>query len=150
MLSKRHIEEEIRRIRERGGCEDARELAWLYIVHDHMEDAQAHHERERLTMDEACEWVREMEGTDPEKPHGGKWTMDEAWKLARRMGISGEAADMIEFYAVINAMHADYYEVAKKHGVAKPEFFADMACAWMNDADAVEGKAKAYFEHVVK
>ena len=155
MINLRKINEEIRKIRECGNAyEDMERLGWLYLVRKHMME-ETHEEREeeneeRLTMEEACAWVRGMKGTDPQTRSGGKWTMEEAWKLARKMGMSGDGDDMVEFFAVLNAMYADYYEVAKKYEVAKPEFFADMACAWLNDEDAVEGKAKEYFEHVVK
>lgn len=155
MINLRKIDEEIRRIRECGSTnEDLHHLGWLYLVKRHMleeaDGAREEEKEERLTMEEACAWVRGMKGTDPQTPRGGKWTMEEAWKLARKMGMSGDGDDMVEFFAIINAMYADYYEVAKKHQVATPEFFADMACAWMNDEDAVEGKAKEYYEHIVK
>lgn len=53
-------------------------------------------------------------------------------------------------YAVMNAMYSDYYEVAKKYNVATPEFFADMARAFIDDKDAAPGKAERYYEYIVK
>ena len=152
MITREHICEEIRRMKEHGhGVEDMEHLLWMYMLKERMEEHEEEHEEHgKLTMEQAREWVNGMEGTDPAKPNGGKWSMEEAWSLAKKMGLCGDSDDMVEFYAVLNAMHSDYFEVAKKHGVATPNFFADLACAWLNDKDAVEGKAKAYFEHVVK
>ena len=56
----------------------------------------------------------------------------------------------IEFYAVLNAMYSDYSMVLKKYGMSSPEFYADMAKAWLCDKDAKAGKAKLYFEYIVK
>lgn len=154
MITRESVCEEIRRVKEHGrDAEDMRHLLWMYMLKERMEhepEHEKHEAHEKLTMEEAREWVGGMEGTDPARPHGGKWTMEEAWTLAKKLGICGDSDDMIEFYAVLNAMHSDYFEVARKHNVATPDFFADMACAWLNDKDAVGNKAKAYFEHVVK
>ena len=54
------------------------------------------------------------------------------------------------YYAVINALHDDYHHVAKAHGVDRPEFYADMAKAWLMDEDAVNNKACAYWRHIVR
>ena len=62
----------------------------------------------------------------------------------------GIDCDPLQFFAVLNAVYSDYYAVAKKHGVNKMDFYADIAKAWLNDSDAVEDKAARYFEFVVK
>jgi hypothetical protein len=40
--------------------------------------------------------------------------------------------------------------VARKFGVDRDEFYACMAKAWLEDADAVPDKAAQYYAHVVR
>lgn len=48
------------------------------------------------------------------------------------------------------SIYSDYAEVAKKYGLSgNAEFFADMAHAWLDDKDAVEDKAAAYYCYVI-
>lgn len=101
---------------------------------------------EPLTMDEADDWVMSMHGEGTKK--GGKWKFEETEKFAKARGMTSED-DLVEFYAVMNAMYSDYGDVAKKYGTSMPDFFADMAKAFIDDPDACEGKTALYFEHIV-
>ena len=47
-------------------------------------------------------------------------------------------------------MFSDYYPVAKKHNVNTPEFYADLAAAFINDKDASKDKVEKYYECVVE
>lgn len=106
------------------------------------------HHGETLTREDAQEWVRSMRAADGSR--GGRWkSMADVKPLAERMGITGEK-EMVEFFAIINAMYSDYCKVAKKHGVDKPEFYADLAKAWIHDEDAEENKAMLYYDCIVK
>lgn len=108
----------------------------------------AQHHADFLTLEDAQEWVRSMRAADGSR--GGRWkSMADVKPLAERMGITGEK-EMVEFFAVINAMYSDYCKVAKKHGVDKPEFYADLAKAWIHDEDAEENKAMLYYDCIVK
>jgi hypothetical protein len=49
-----------------------------------------------------------------------------------------------------NALYSDYYAVAKKYNMLNPDFFADMAMAFINDQDAVKNKAAVYYECIVE
>lgn len=104
----------------------------------------------RMTREMAEEWVDGLENTDPAKPHGAKWTMEQVRPLAQRYGIPTEGEKFYEFFAVINAMYSDYFMIAKKYGAAKDEFFADLAMAFISDKDAVEGKAAMYYECIAR
>lgn len=99
-----------------------------------------------LDMDEAETWVHSMQAGDGAK--GGRWTFEETSKFAKPRGMTTED-DMIEFYAVMNMIYSDYGAVAKKHGITTPEFFADMAKAFIEDPDACPEKTAAYFENIV-
>lgn len=106
------------------------------------------HHGKSLTREDAQEWVHSMRAADGSR--GGRWkNMADVKQLAERMGITGEK-EMVEFFAIINAMYSDYCKVAKKHGVDKPEFYADLAKAWIHDEDAEDNKAMLYYECIVK
>ena len=104
---------------------------------------------EKLTMEEAAEWVEGMKNTDPDHPTGEKWTMEQIKPIATKHGFT-TPDKQIEFWAVMNMMYSDYCETAKKHGVSTMDFYADMAKAWMHDKDAVENKTAAYIEYCTK
>lgn len=104
---------------------------------------------EKLTMEEAAEWVEGMKNADPDHPTGEKWTMEQIKPIATKHGFT-TPDKQIEFWAVMNMMYSDYCETAKKHGVSTMDFYADMAKAWMHDKDAVENKTAAYIEYCTK
>lgn len=105
---------------------------------------------EPLDKETAEEWVKSMCNSDKRRPEGECWTFEEAKEIAHKQGIKSEE-EVIEFYAVLNAVWSDYFEVAKKYGHGEDEqFFVDLAMAWLEDEDAVEDKAAAYYEHIVK
>ena len=104
---------------------------------------------EKLTMEEAAEWVEGMKNTDPDHPTGEKWTMEQIKPIATKHGFT-TPDKQIEFWAVMNMMYSDYCETAKKHGVSSMDFYTDMAKAWMHDKDAVENKTAAYIEYCTK
>lgn len=98
---------------------------------------------DHLTRKEAEEWVAGMKGADGSK--GGRWKLAEIQQYAGNFGIHGEEK-IIEFFAVMNALYTDYCKVAKKYGVDKVDFWADLAKAFMDDTDAMQGKVKTYYE----
>ncbi|MBQ8617675.1 MAG: hypothetical protein IJ418_09185 [Clostridia bacterium] len=103
-----------------------------------------------MTREMAEKWVEGMESADPQKPRGGKWTLEQVKPLAQKMGFA-EGQKLYEFWAVMNAIYSDYYEVSKKYNLHNnPEYFAEMAKAWLYDKDAVENKATVYYECIVK
>ena len=104
----------------------------------------------KMTREIAEDWVNSMEGSDPAKQHGGKWTMEQIKPIAQKYGVPTEGDRFWEFYAVMNAMYSDYYPVAKKYNVLTPDFFADLAMAFISDKDAVENKAAMYYECIVE
>lgn len=100
----------------------------------------------RFNREMAEEWVEKMESEDG-KP-GGKISIDKANQLMMQIKCK---CDPYEFWAVINAVHSDYGKVFAKYGLgSNMEFLAEMAKAWICDADAVEDKASAYFMYVAK
>ena len=105
---------------------------------------------QKMTREMAEDWVNSMEGSDPDKQHGGKWTTEQIKPIAQKYGVPTEGERFWEFYAVMNAMYSDYYPVAKKYNVLSPDFFADLSMAFINDKDAMENKAAMYYECIVE
>lgn len=108
------------------------------------------HGEQKMTREIAEEWTENMNGMDPAKPHGAKWTPEQVKPIATKYGVPTEGERFWEFYAVMNAMYSDYYAVAKKYNAQTPDFFADMAMAFINDKDAVENKTMMYYECIVE
>ena len=100
-----------------------------------------------LTREAAEQWVKGMKSEDGKT--GGRWPLHEIKQYAANFGIQGEE-EIIEFFAVMNALYTDYCKVAKKFGVDKVDFWADLAKAFMHDKDAGEGKVKKYYECIAK
>ncbi len=58
--------------------------------------------------------------------------------------------DPIEFWIAMNMMYSDYYLVAKKFNMNTPDFYAEMAKAFLDDKDVQDNKLMNYFSYVVK
>ena len=92
----------------------------------------------------ADRWVEAMQ----EESGKELWNREEVEKISRKYGM--DDLDKNEFYAVFNAVYTDFCEVAKKWGLDKAEFFADLARAFIEDDDAVGDKVAAYYACVVR
>lgn len=118
---------------------------------DYRHDQQGGEKKKyRLTKEQAREWVNSMENEDHEHPEGETWSMEEVKEFAKKRGVETEGQKMIDFYAIMNAMYSDYSKVAEEFGVEKPEFFAAMAKAFLDDKDAVKNKAAVYYHCIVE
>jgi len=103
---------------------------------------------EPLTKEQAHEWVDSMTAPDPNnKGNGGKIGWEEVKAMAAKHGITDEHK-LIELYAVINAMKSDYAKVAQKYGVASPEYYYDLAKAFIDDSDAKLHKVARYYKYI--
>lgn len=103
-----------------------------------------------MTKEMAEEWTAGMRNEDGTK--GPHWTIEQAKQVMAQKGIDCGSPET--FWAILCAMYSDYCAVLKKYGMNKMDVYVDLACAWLNDKDAVGGggakKAGAYYEHVVK
>ena len=98
-------------------------------------------------MDEqtARHWVRKMRNADgTPSPH---WQPEQVEPL--RMQHCPDCGKW-EFWACMNMMYADYCTTAKKMGVDKPEFYAGMAKAFLEDEDAKGDKLMRYMKAVAE
>jgi hypothetical protein len=98
-----------------------------------------------MTKEMADEWTHGMKNEDGTK--GPHWTMEQIKQAMAQKGID---CNPLEMYPVMNSLYSDYCSVLKKWNMNKVDIYLDLACAWLNDSDAVPYKASAYFEHIVK
>lgn len=107
---------------------------------------EGHDEAESFTEDDAKAWTAKMENEDgTTDPH---WTIAQTDAVAN---VAGVHVDKLTFWACLNMMYSDYYSVAAKYGLDRPEFYADLAKAFLMDKDAggPEAKMAGYYHGVV-
>ena len=105
-----------------------------------------HDEDEGFTEEDAKAWTAKMENEDGTT--GPHWTMGQTDAVAN---VAGVHVDKLTFWACLNMMYSDYYSVAAKYGLDRPEFYADLAKAFLMDKDAggAEAKMAGYYHGVV-
>lgn len=104
------------------------------------------HKPMKMDHNMAERWTKKMKNADGST--GAHWTMEQVKSVMAQHQVSG--FQPAEFWAVMNSLYSDYCKVAKKFGVDRPDFYMELAKAWLNDEDAVDDKAAAYFEYIVK
>lgn len=94
------------------------------------------------------EWAKDMKNTDGSS--GAHWSMEDTETVRKTRNINDCKPE--DFWIAMNMMYSDYQGVAKKYGIDKPEFYADMARGFLMDKDSKQGREKleAYYDHVVK
>lgn len=85
-------------------------------------------------------WMRGMVNSDGST--GPRWSMEQTASLAEELGISRETISPWCWWAAVNMMWSDYAEVASKFSVSSPDFFAELARAFLLDPDGPGPKAK--------
>ena len=98
---------------------------------------------------DAHKWAEYMVNDDGTT--GPHWTLDQTTAVAESVGLKFDHIYDYDWWVTMNMMWSDYGKVAEKHGVGTPEFFADLAKAFLFDKDGpgpVE-KLAAYYHGVV-
>lgn len=100
-----------------------------------------------FTEADAKRWAEHMENDDGSK--GPHWTLEQATAVANSTGVH---TDPWVWFAALNMMYSDYCSVAKKYGMDKPEFYAELAKAFLFDKDAPgpAEKISEYYNHIAK
>ena len=100
-----------------------------------------------FTEDDAKAWTTKMENEDGTT--GPHWTMGQTDAVETASGIH---VDRCLWWSAMNMMYSDYYSVATKYGLDRPEFYADLAKAFLMDKDAggPEEKMNGYYHGVVQ
>lgn len=84
---------------------------------------------------------------------GFHYDIDQTRDLARRMGIDLQEIGEKPFMVALNMIYSDYCKVAKKMGVDRPEFYGEMARAFLEDDDfdgKPEEKMYTYYMCIMK
>lgn len=113
---------------------------------DEMDDDDRH--KAKLNDYNPWEWAKEMQNADGSS--GAHWSMEDTETVRKTRNINDCKPE--DFWIAMNMMYSDYQGVAKKYGIDKPEFYADMARGFLMDKDSKQGREKleAYYEYVVK
>lgn len=125
-----------------GGKEDEDDLSGSFR-HSKAQGHVPEEVKEKLTEERVKKWVNGMQGSDGKT--GGHYQMDQAELLRANYCPT---CNKLEFFGAINMIHSDYVEVAKRMNVDRPEFYAQMAKAFLMDKDAGEGKLEKYMRHI--
>lgn len=107
-----------------------------------LSEAMSHmkHVHREFTEEDAKKWVASM---DPP----AKWTKEQTTDVMTKQGYYHKPC---EFWAVMNALYSDYGKTMQKFGADKPEVWAALAHDWLDDEDALPGKAGRYYRDIVK
>lgn len=102
-----------------------------------------------FSTDDAKEWVEHMVNEDGTT--GAHWTIAQTTPLSATAGVTLGTISEAAWNATMNMMYSDYCAVATKYNANKPEFYADMAKAFLCDKDAPTPMKKlaAYYHGIV-
>ena len=138
-----------------GHIEEADAVAGLLCRLHKLGDMGGDHFRESTKMmefsrEDAEAWAEKMQNADGTT--GPHWTMEQTTAVAESMGIQAPVVPRWAWGVTMNMMYSDYYEVARKFGVNVPEFYAELARAFLMDKDGPgpEEKLCAYYRCIVK
>lgn len=98
---------------------------------------------EELTKEDAMSWMYNMKNEDGS--FGAHWDLEQTRPYMEPRGVTCE---LWKWAAVMNMMYSDYCKAARKNSVDRPEFYADLAAAFLDDKDAPEDKAWRYYHNI--
>lgn len=100
-----------------------------------------------FTEADAKRWTEHMENSDGSK--GPHWTLEQATAVANSIGVH---VDPWIWFATLNMEYSDNFDVAQKYGLNRPEYYADLAKAFLFDEDGggPEAKIAGYYHGIVE
>lgn len=104
-------------------------------------------EASTFTEDDARRWTEHMENDDGSM--GAHWTLEQTTAVANSIGVH---VDPWIWFAALNMEYSDNFEVAQKYGLDRPEYYADLAKAFLFDEDSggPEAKIAGYYHGIVE
>lgn len=93
----------------------------------------------------AHKWAKKFRNADGSV--GAHWTVEQLEPLRNSLAPTCEKWDL---YVAANMMYSDYSKVAQKYGADRPEFYVEMAKAFLCDPDAKDGKLRRYIEFIAE
>lgn len=104
-----------------------------------------------FTKHDVDSWKRGMINEDGSR--GEHFTKDQVMQYAKQVGVKLDECSEIAFCLAMNMMYSDYCLVAKKFGFDRPEAYAELAKAFLDDKDFdgdPEEKLYLYFKCIVE
>ena len=104
-------------------------------------------EASTFTENDARRWTEHMENDDGSiGPH---WTLEQTTAVANSIGVH---VDPWIWFAALNMEYSDNFDVAQKYGLDRPEYYADLAKAFLFDEDGggPEAKIAGYYHGIVE
>lgn len=108
-------------------------------------------EPEMFSRKDVETWKSMMRNEDGTR--GEHFRKEQVEHACQQTGIDCEEFGKDIFCLAMNMMYSDYCKVAKKYGIDTPEFYADMAKAFLRDKDfdgKPEEKLYLYFKTIVE
>ena len=104
-------------------------------------------EASTFTEDDARRWTEHMENDDGSM--GAHWTLEQTTAVANSIGVH---VDPWIWFAALNMEYSDNFNVAQKYGLDRPEYYADLAKAFLFDKDGggPEAKIAGYYHGIVE
>nr|DAF17102.1 MAG TPA: hypothetical protein [Caudoviricetes sp.] len=104
-------------------------------------------EASTFTEDDARRWTEHMENDDGSM--GAHWTLEQTTAVANSIGVH---IDPWVWFAALNMEYSDNFDVAQKYGLDRPEYYADLAKAFLFDKDGggPEAKIAGYYYGIVE
>lgn len=104
-------------------------------------------EASTFTEDDARRWTEHMENDDGSM--GAHWTLEQTTAVANSIGVH---VDPWVWFAALNMEYSDNFVVAQKYGLDRPEYYADLAKAFLFDKDGggPETKIAGYYHGIVE
>lgn len=93
-----------------------------------------------FTENDAREWAKQMNPAP-------RWSLGETTAVMSQYNYRHRP---FVFWIVMNLLYSDYGKIFLKHNIDKPEIWADMANAFIEDQDAADDKVGRYWRDIVK
>lgn len=88
----------------------------------------------KLSHEDIENWKKHLQNQDGTR--GEHFKKEQVHQAARQIGVNPEQYGNEHIFGlVMNMMYADYCGVAKKFGLDRPDFYAEMAKAFLHDKD---------------
>lgn len=88
----------------------------------------------KMSHEDIENWKRHLKNQDGTM--GEHFKKDQVMQVARQIGVNPEEYGNEHIFGlVMNMMYSDYCSVAKKFGLDRPDFYAELAKAFLNDKD---------------
>lgn len=121
----------------------------LYECWDKTRKMEKHLMHCKLKPSDLTAWAEGMKNADGTQ--GAHWTKEQTTAAAKMAGVLMGHVSQEDFWVAMNMMYSDYSLMADKFNVNKPEFFAEMAKAFLFDKDGPDPDEKlaAYYWAIV-